>query len=99
MFVCYACCEVIEVDYIKNGSITTQGRTQNLKPYETFQVEVKFNNMEEVPLVYELPANNSGSITPEGLYTAPNREGSFEIRVSCSDYPQIFAYVYVSVDF
>lgn len=85
------------MDYIKNGSITTQGRTQHLKANETFQVEVQFNSMEEYPLVYELPANNSGTISPEGLYTAPERAGSYEIRVLCRDYPQIFAYVYVSV--
>lgn len=58
---------------------------------------VRFNNMEPCTLTYELTEKNSGEITPEGIYTAPGREGVFEIRISCAEYPLITTYAYAVV--
>ena len=46
---------------------------------------------------YELTEKNSGEITSDGIYTAPGREGVFEIRISCADNPMITTYAYAVV--
>ena len=46
---------------------------------------------------YELTEKNSGEITSDGIYTAPGREGVFEIRISCAEYPLITTYAYAVV--
>ena len=80
-----------------NGSITTQTQTTTMKPGESNTFSVRFNGLEPCTLRYELTDYDSGTITPEGVYTAPNREGSFEIRIQCVDYPDISTYSYVDV--
>ena len=64
---------------------------------ESHFFNVRFNNMEVCTLTYELTEKNSGEITPEGIYTAPGREGVFEIRISCAEYPLITTYAYAVV--
>lgn len=60
-------------------------------------VNVRFNNLEPCTLVYELTEKDSGTITSDGVYTAPGREGVFEIRISCAEMPLISTYAYVVV--
>jgi len=86
------------MSYINNGSITAEGRTVQLKPLEEHQVSVRFHNMDTCPLRYEVTTTNGGAITVDGVYTAPNKPGSYEIRITCTDYPQIGTYAYVSVN-
>ena len=64
---------------------------------ESHFVNVRFNNMEPCTLVYELTEKDSGEITSDGIYTAPGREGVFEIRISCAEFPLISTYAYVVV--
>ena len=64
---------------------------------ESCFVNVRFNNMEPCTLTYELTEKDSGTITADGIYTAPGREGVFEIRISCAETPLIFTYAYVVV--
>ena len=64
---------------------------------EVHYINVRFNNMEPCTLTYELTEKNSGEITSDGIYTAPGREGVFEIRISCAEYPLITTYAYVVV--
>lgn len=82
----------------REGSITAKATSIRLKPQETATIEVLFNQMEPCPLQFELNDWDSGSITPEGLYTAPNREGSFEIRILCATNHDINTYTYVNVE-
>lgn len=79
------------------GSITALSPERPLKPKETHSLRVDFNNMEACPLRYELTGWDSGSIDTDGLYTAPGREGSFEIRVTCPEHPQISTFAYITV--
>ena len=58
---------------------------------------VKFKNMEPCTLSYDLTEPNSGDITPDGIYTAPGKEGVYEIRISCADMPMISTYAYAIV--
>ncbi len=64
---------------------------------ESCYINVRFNNMEPCTLTYELTEKDSGTITSDGIYTAPGREGVFEIRISCADSPLVFTYAYVVV--
>ena len=83
--------------YTNNGSITVSSRTIHLNPGESRKLEVRFNSMEECPLVYSLPINNSGTISEDGIYTAPDKPGSYEVRIASRDFSQIETYAYVQV--
>ena len=48
-------------------------------------------------MTYELTEKDSGEITSDGIYTAPGREGVFEVRISCAEYPLISTYAYAVV--
>lgn len=80
-----------------NGSITAQAQTISLKPGETHVFSVVFNGLAPCKLRYELTGYNTGTITQDGLYTAPERDGSCEIRILCAEYPDISTYAYVDV--
>lgn len=58
---------------------------------------VRFENMESCSLMYELTEEGSGEITTDGVYTAPNKEGVYEIRIYCADMPVVCAYAYAIV--
>lgn len=68
-----------------------------LKPKENYFFEVLFDNMESCSIAYELTETGSGEITMEGIYTAPAREGVYEIRIYCTDMPVISTYAYAIV--
>lgn len=78
-------------------SITVETQTTKLKPGGKHLFQVRFNDMEPCRLRFELTDYNSGTITGEGEYTAPDREGSFEIRILCDGRPDIATYAYVEV--
>ena len=79
------------------GSISAAAQTTHLKPLEQHMFEIVFTDMEPCPLRYELTDYNSGTIDSNGLYTAPDREGSFEIRITCAENPDIGTYAYADV--
>ena len=64
---------------------------------ESHYFNVRFNNMEPCTLAYELLEKDSGEITSDGIYTAPGREGVFEICISCAEQPLISTYAYAVV--
>ena len=44
-----------------------------------------------------LTAAGSGEVTTDGVYTAPSKEGVYEIRIYCSDMPMVCTYAYAIV--
>lgn len=64
---------------------------------ESYFFQVKYNNMKPCSVVYELTEEGSGEITADGIYTAPSKEGVYEIKISCADKPQICTYAYAIV--
>ena len=64
---------------------------------ESYFFQVKYNNMRPCSISYELTEPGSGEITPEGIYTAPAKEGVYEIRIYCTDKPLICTYAYAIV--
>lgn len=71
--------------------------TVRLRAKESYYFNVSFHNMEPCRLSYELTEPESGEIGADGLYTAPVREGVYEIYIYCTDMPKISTYAYAVV--
>lgn len=71
--------------------------TVRLKAKENYFFDVQFEHMKPCALSYELTENGSGEVTGAGVYTAPGKEGVYELHIYCTDKPQIGTYVYAIV--
>lgn len=89
--------EETKVQKMAGKSIAAIQPTVVMATRETRFFNVRFNNMEPCTLTYELTEKDSGEITSDGIYTAPSREGVFEIRISCAEMPLITTYAYAVV--
>ena len=78
-------------------SISAVTPTVVLGTKESHFFGVEYHNMDAVSIAYELTEPNSGEITADGVYTAPNREGVYEICIYCTDMPVICTYAYAIV--
>ncbi len=68
-----------------------------LAPKENYCFQVEFEHMSQSRLTYELTEADSGEITRDGIYTAPDKAGVYEIHIYCTDMPEISTYVYAVV--
>lgn len=82
---------------MEGKSIAAETPTVVMGTKESHYFGVKYNNMESCSLVYELTEPGSGEITADGIYTAPAKEGVYEILIYCADYPSICTYAYAIV--
>ena len=89
--------EESKLEKMAGKSISAAQPTVVMGTRESHFFNVQFKNMEPCTLTYELTEKNSGEITTDGVYTAPGREGVFEIRISCADMPLISTYAYAVV--
>ncbi|MBR1913816.1 MAG: hypothetical protein IJ827_03195 [Lachnospiraceae bacterium] len=87
--------ELTEDYYDKSISVDTPTVIMGTKESHFFGV--RFNNMKNVSVTYELTAPASGEISSDGIYTAPAKEGVYEIRIYCTDMPVICTYAYAIV--
>ncbi len=87
--------EMTEDYYDKSISVDTPTVVMNAKESHFFGV--RFNNMKTASVTYELTAPGSGEISSDGVYTAPSKEGVYEIRIYCTDMPVICTYAYAIV--
>lgn len=87
--------EVSDDYYDKSISVDTPTVIMGTK--ETHYFGVRFNNMRNSSITYELTAPGSGEISSDGIYTAPSKEGVYEIRIYCTDMPVICTYAYAIV--
>ncbi len=85
----------MDVNNIQSISVITP--TVVIGTKESYYFQVKFNNMKNCSLSYELTEQGSGEISAEGIYTAPSKEGVYEIRIYCTDKPLICTYAYAIV--
>lgn len=82
---------------MEGKSIAAVRPTVVMATRESYYFSVNFKNMEPCTLTYELTEKDSGQITSDGIYTAPGKEGIYEIRISCADMPLITTYAYAVV--
>lgn len=86
-----------DIPFAEDCRIIVETPTAVLKPQESYFFNVRFNNMEPRQLGYELTEDKSGHISVDGIYTAPNKEGVYEIRIYCLNDPSICTYAYAIV--
>lgn len=87
--------EEIEHDIDRSISVVTP--TVALAEKESYLFRITYHNMKPCPVSYELTEPGSGEVTQDGVYTAPSREGIYEIRIYCTDHPMICTYAYAIV--
>ena len=86
-----------EIETTTNQSISAVTPTIVLGSKESYFFQVKYNNMKACSISYELTESSSGEITSDGIYTAPSKEGVYEIKIFCTDKPLICTYAYAIV--
>lgn len=77
--------------------IEVETPTAVLGTKEEFYFGVRFHNMGKCSVAYEVSGQDGGSVSPDGVYTAPNKEGVYEIKIYCAEQPQICTYAYAVV--
>lgn len=90
--------EGILLEQMEPMAITPREATVKLSPRERHYFEINFHNMKPCPLRYELLDEEGGTIEEDGTYTAPRKQGVYEIKISCQDHPAIFTYAYAVVN-
>ncbi len=90
--------DALELQEEDNRCIVPDTPTVRLKAKESYFFNVSFQNMKPCRLSYELTESGSGEIGPDGIYTAPAKEGVYEIYIYCTDMPKISTYVYAIVN-
>ncbi len=86
-----------EMQEEEKRSIIPETPTVRLRAKESYYFSVSFQNLQPCRLSYELTEPGSGEITADGMYTAPAKEGVYEIYIYCTDMPKISTYVYAVV--
>ncbi len=89
--------DIRETKVGKNQSISAESPTFIMGPRENHYFGVIYHNMEPASISYELTEPGSGEISADGIYTAPSKEGVYEIRIYCTDLPLISTYAYAIV--
>lgn len=82
---------------MENMRIVPVTPTVRIKAKESYFFDVQFEHMKPCALGYELTENGSGEVTDAGVYTAPSKEGVYEIHIYCTDKPRISTYAYAIV--
>lgn len=66
-------------------------------PRETVYFKAIFYNTEETPCTWRVIEEGGGTIEPNGMYTAPNKEGVYEINAESISDPSLKASAFVVV--
>lgn len=85
----------METDSAQSISVVTPTVILGVRERYFFQVE--YHNMKPCSVSYALTEYDGGEVSSDGIYTAPSREGVFEIRIYCTDRPAIHTYAYAIV--
>lgn len=82
---------------IEQQWIEAETPTVVLGTRESYYFGVKFHEMDKCSISYQVTEEDGGEISMDGVYTAPNKEGVFEIMITCIERPQICTYAYAIV--
>lgn len=85
----------METDSAQSISVVTP--TVILGVRESYFFQVEYHNMKACSVTYALTDYDGGEISSDGIYTAPSKEGVYEIRIYCTDRPAIHTYAYAIV--
>lgn len=86
-----------EFEETGNQNISAVTPTIVVGTKESYFFQIKYNNMKPCSVSYEMTEPGSGEITSDGIYTAPAKEGVYEIKIYCTDKPLICTYAYAIV--
>ena len=90
--------DIMEVeDKVENQWIEAETPTVVLGTRESYYFGVKFHEMDKCSISYQVTEEDGGEISMDGVYTAPNKEGVFEIMITCMEHPHICTYAYAIV--
>ncbi|MBP0979342.1 MAG: hypothetical protein J6C55_01695 [Oscillospiraceae bacterium] len=81
----------------ENKGIYVKQDTIKLTPGEMHFIEVGFSNMNPTAVRYEIIDKDGGEIDENGCYTAPGKDGVYEIKISCINEPSIYTFAYAIV--
>lgn len=80
-----------------NRGIYVKQDTIKLIPNEVHFIEVGFSNMNPTAVRYEVVDKDGGEIDENGCYTAPGKDGVYEIKISCINEPSMYTFAYAIV--
>lgn len=81
----------------ENGYISMEQSTLIMKPRESTYLHVRFTDMEPCAVTYGVNEYGGGEVTENGIYTAPDAEGVYEINVYCTQKPVISTFCFAVV--
>lgn len=87
----------IKVQHEGERMILINPDTIVVPPKGTAHISPVFINMPSEPCTYRVLDPEGGTVDQNGLYTAPAREGVYEIRVQAISDPSVFSHVFVIV--
>ena len=90
--------EADEIQDLSGKKIMAKTPTVRMAAKTTYFFDVEFENMEPCSVSYRLTESGSGEISSDGIYTAPAKEGVYEIHIYCTKNPRIFTYAYAIVN-
>lgn len=80
----------------KERRIFIRPNVLNLNTRESYYLEAVCSNMTDTSLVWQVK-DNGGTIDENGMYTAPNTAGVYEVTAASVAYPEIKASIFVIV--
>jgi hypothetical protein len=86
-----------EEDRSQEKSIYVKKDTLVVVPNEVVCIDVGFSNMSATALKYDVVDKDGGVVDVNGVYSAPNKEGVYEVKISCTNEPDIYTYAYIVV--
>lgn len=89
--------DTLEMEEDEKQWIEAETPTVVLGTRESYYFGVKFHDMEKCSINYQVTEEDGGQISVDGVYTAPNKEGVYEIMMSCMERPHICTYAYAIV--
>lgn len=88
------CSELLEEK--KDRRIFIRPNVLNLNTRESYYLEAVCNNMPDTGITWQVK-DNGGTIDDNGMYTAPNTAGVYEVTAASTAYPDVKASIFVIV--
>ena len=64
---------------------------------ESYYLEAEAENIPGAEILWEVRSKEGGFVSRDGMYTAPNQPGVYEIQAWCQEMPKLRASLYVIV--